>query len=866
MPITFQEMKYSDNEIFQMLNPSLAEWFKNKFGKFTEPQLYSIPNIHFRQNTLISAETGTGKTLSAFTAIISELLNLSETGLLEDKVYCIYISPLRALSNDINRNLKEPLEEISESAKKKGKKLGIRIGVRTGDTTQAERSKMLKNAPHILITTPESLAIMLTAPKFREKLKEVQWVIIDEIHSLAENKRGVHLSLSLERLQRISPSLCRIGLSATVAPLKEIASFLVGLENEKERDCKIVDVSFLKKLDLKVISPLESFVNATTKSIHESLYRTLHELIQSHKTTLVFTNTRSATERVVHYLKEKFPKEYNSGNIGTHHSSLSRETRLNVEERLKKGELKCVVCSTSLELGIDIGYIDLVVLLGSPKSIARAIQRIGRSGHQLHSTVKGRIIVLDRDDLVECAVMLKSALEKKIDKIRVPENCLDVLCQQIFGIVIEERIHVDELYNLVRKSYCYRNLSRLDYNECIDYLSGNYTSLEVRHVYAKIWVEKETGMIGRRGKTARLIYTTNVGTIPDEAKIKVKIGDMVIGTIDESFMERLRKSDVFVLGGQTYEYKFARGMTIQVNAAYKKPPTVPSWFSETLPLSFDLSIEIGKFRKLMSEKLDKGESKKEIIQFLEKYLYIDKHAANAIYEYFREQHKYLEIPNNSKIIIERYREGNVTHLVFHALYGRRVNDALSFAYSFALSKIMHKDVEISMNDNGFMLSISGKTVIEKALKAVNSKDFRKILEMAINNTEMLSRRFRHCATRALMILRSYKGKEKSAGRQQMASRLLLSAVRRISNDFVILKEARREVLENAMDINNAIKVIQGIEQGLIKIKILDSSIPSPFAWSIAMQGRMDVMKMEDRLAFIKRMHEEIIKKIGDVDD
>lgn len=866
MPITFQEMKYSDNEIFQMLNPSLAEWFKNKFGKFTEPQLYSIPNIHFRQNTLISAETGTGKTLSAFTAIISELLNLSETGLLEDKVYCIYISPLRALSNDINRNLKEPLEEISESAKKKGKKLGIRIGVRTGDTTQAERSKMLKNAPHILITTPESLAIMLTAPKFREKLKEVQWVIIDEIHSLAENKRGVHLSLSLERLQRISPSLCRIGLSATVAPLKEIAGFLVGLENEKERDCKIVDVSFLKKLDLKVISPLESFVNATTKSIHESLYRTLHELIQSHKTTLVFTNTRSATERVVHYLKEKFPKEYNSGNIGTHHSSLSRETRLNVEERLKKGELKCVVCSTSLELGIDIGYIDLVVLLGSPKSIARAIQRIGRSGHQLHSTVKGRIIVLDRDDLVECAVMLKSALEKKIDKIRVPENCLDVLCQQIFGIVIEERIHVDELYNLVRKSYCYRNLSRLDYNECIDYLSGNYTSLEVRHVYAKIWVEKETGMIGRRGKTARLIYTTNVGTIPDEAKIKVKIGDMVIGTIDESFMERLRKSDVFVLGGQTYEYKFARGMTIQVNAAYKKPPTVPSWFSETLPLSFDLSIEIGKFRKLMSEKLDKGESKKEIIQFLEKYLYIDKHAANAIYEYFREQHKYLEIPNNSKIIIERYREGNVTHLVFHALYGRRVNDALSFAYSFALSKIMHKDVEISMNDNGFMLSISGKTVIEKALKAVNSKDFRKILEMAINNTEMLSRRFRHCATRALMILRSYKGKEKSAGRQQMASRLLLSAVRRISNDFVILKEARREVLEDAMDINNAIKVIQGIEQGLIKIKILDSAIPSPFAWSIAMQGRMDVMKMEDRLAFIKRMHEEIIKKIGDVDD
>ncbi len=863
MGIEIQTEKHEEKTIFGLMNPMLADWFRARFGSFTEPQLYAIPNIHYRQSTLISAETGTGKTLAAFMAILSELLNLSEAGQLEDRVYCVYISPLRALSNDINRNLREPLEEIKEKAVKQGKKIDIRVGVRTGDTTQSERSQMLRKAPHILITTPESLAIILNAPKFRDNFKSTEWVIVDEIHSLAENKRGVHLSLSLERLQRLSPSICRIGLSATVAPLKDMAQFLVGNEKGVDRDCKIVDVSFLKKFDLKVISPLDSFINTTPAQIQQALYGTLHELIQVHKTTLVFTNTRSATERVVHNLKDKFPVFYEAGGIGTHHSSLSRESRLGVEERLKKGELKCVVCSTSLELGIDIGFIDLVVLLGSPKSISRAIQRIGRSGHQLHSTVKGRIIVLDRDDLVECSVMLKCALEKKIDRIRIPQNCLDVLAQHIYGTAIDGQIKDSELYALAKQSYCYRNLARLDFNDLVDYLAGMYASLETRHVYAKIWHDEKTGLIGKRGMTARLIYMTNIGTIPDEAKIRVKIGEHTVGTIDEGFLERLHKGDVFVLGGQSYEFRFSRGMTVQVATAYKRPPTVPSWFSEMLPLSFDLAIEVGKFRKLMGQKLGAVQGKAEMVKFLQEHLHVNENAAKAIHEYFLEQHSYLEIPDNGKIIVERFAEGTITHFVFHALYGRRTNDALSFAYAFALSKITHKDIEISMNDNGFMLGCSGHVPIEKALTAVNSRDLRKILEMAVNGTEILSRRFRHCATRALMILRSYRGNTKSAGRQQMASRLLLSAVRRISNDFVILREARREVLEDAMDISSAQKVVEGIEQKLIKVKQLNSTFPSPFAWGIAMQGRMDTMKMEDRFAFIKRMHGEVMERIAE---
>ncbi len=863
MPVVFQENKFSDAEIFHSLHPLLSQWFKESFERFTEPQRYSILNILHRENTLVSAETGTGKTLSAFTAILSELITLAEMEKLGKKVYCVYVSPLRALSNDIHKNLLEPLEAIQKKAEKQGKKITIPIAIRTGDTTPAERQKMLRIPPAILITTPESLAILLNAPKFRELLKETQWAIIDEIHSLAEGKRGVHLSLSLERLQRLSPQLCRIGLSATVAPLEEVAEFLVGFENGKPRNCKIVNVSFLKKMDLKIISPLPDLINTTQKEIQEALYNKLDQLISDHKTTLVFTNTRAATERVVHHLKDSFPQKYMQGNLGAHHSSLSRQHRLMIENNLKQGKLKAVCCSTSLELGIDIGYIDLVVLLSSPKSVARAIQRMGRSGHRLHDTVKGRLIVLDRDDLVESAVLLKSALEKKIDKLQVPENCLDVLAQQIFGVAIAEQIHIEELWKLIKQSYCYRNLDRLSFQEVLDYLAGKYTSLELRHVYGKIWIDEESGMIGKKGKLARTIYMTNVGTIPDEAKISVKIKEHKIGTIDEGFLERLKKGDVFVLGGETYEFRFAIGMTAQVVPAYKQPPTVPSWFSEMLPLSFDLAMEIQRFRKRMEEQFKAKQTKKQTLEFIQKNLYLEENAANAIFEYFRQQFEFAEIPHNKKMLVEFYKEGEKRHLIFHSVFGRRTNDALSRAYGFAIGSLIHKDVEIAMNDNGFVISSSHKMPFERAMSAVKSTELRKLLEMAIERTEILGRRFRHCATRGLMILRNYKGRTKSAGRQQLSSRLLLSAVKRIDNNFAMLREARREVLEDLMDIRHAEMIVKAIEEGLIEVKKIDVSIPSPFAFNLFVHGYADILKMEDRLAFIKRMHEMVIQQIGE---
>ena len=862
--ITYKEKPNEEKELFEILHPIVKSWFNNKFNKFSLPQLYGVMEVHSRNNVLISAPTGATKTLTGFMAIINELIDSSIKGIIEDKVYCVYISPLKALNSDIAVNLLQPLEEMEKLYDKMyidkvaKKNLGIRVAVRTGDTTQKEKSAMLKNAPHILITTPESLAILLNSPKFKDYLNDVQWCITDEIHALADNKRGVHLSISLERLQKLSPGMTRVGLSATISPLEDIAKFLVG----NERKCKIINVQFLKELDLKVLSPVEDLIDTSHSYMHHEMYKLLDNLIQEHKTTLIFTNTRSGTERVVHYLKDKFPKSYTE-NIGAHHGSLSKEHRLKLEERLRKGLLKVVVSSTSLELGIDIGYIDLVILLGSPKSVARCLQRIGRSGHQLHSVTKGRIVVLDRDDLIECSLLLKSAVEKKIDRIHIPTNALDVLSQQIFGIAISEQIHINDLFELVRKAYCYKTLSRKDFNEVIDYLAGKYISLEDRHIYAKIWYDEETGIIGKKGRLARVLYMTNIGTIPDETHVKVKIGEQIVGTIDEAFLERLRRGDIFVLGGNTYEFKFSRGMVAQVQSSVNRPPTVPSWFSDMLPLSFDLALEIQRFRKLMEQRFNSKQSKKDIIKFINDYLYVDDNAANAIYNYFEEQFKFSEIPHENKIIIENYTdEHDRKYVIFHTLFGRRVNDVLSRALAYAIYKTQHRDVEIGINDNGFYLAYDKNINVLKAFSLLNSKDLRRILELAIDQTEVLKRRFRHCATRALMILRTYKGKTKKVGRQQVSSMILLNAVKRISEQFIILKEARREVLEDLMDIDNAINLIKMIEDKKIEMKEVQTRIPSPFALNLVMQGYADILKADDKVEFLKKMHQQILAKIS----
>ncbi|HKZ49948.1 MAG TPA: ATP-dependent helicase [Candidatus Nanoarchaeia archaeon] len=858
MTIEIETKEHDDKEIFGQLNGLVSSWFKNKFKTFSPPQKGAILNIHNRRHTLITAPTGSGKTFAAFTAVISELVTLAQKDELQNKVYCLYISPLKALNNDIKRNLLEPLEEISTLA---NKDLGIKALVRTEDTKTSEKAKMLTKAPHILITTPETLGILLVAPKFRELMRDIKWVIVDEIHALASNKRGVHLSLSLERLQNLAGNFTRVGLSATIAPIEKIAEYLVGCDKGESRNCKIVNAQFIKKLDLKVLSPVENIMDVSEAQLAAGTYEMLHELIQKHKTTLVFTNTRAATERVVFNLKKAYPKFYNE-NIEAHHSSLSRELRLSTEQRLKEGKLKVVVSSTSLELGIDIGSIDLVILLGSPKSVSRALQRIGRSGHKLMDDIMGRFVVIDRDDLVEDAMILKHAIEKQIDQIEISENCLDVLSQQIYGMAIEEMQHIDTIYSTVQRSYCYRNLPKDDFISVIKYLAGDYAELEYRNVYAKIWYDSQTGFIGKRGKLARVLYSTNIGTIPDESYVLVKIKDQVVGKIDEEFLMRLKKGDIFVLGGQTYRFDFSRGMVAQVTATPGKVPTIPSWFSDMLPLNFEVALGIQKFRRLMEEKFNRYRPKQEIMDFIKEHLHVEGGAANSIYEYFKEQWDYASMPHDQKLVVENLFFDNKHYIVFHSCFGRRVNDALSRAIAYLASKMNHVNLMVSITDQNFYLVSKIKLNFKEILEQLKKENIPELLKLAIDNTDILKRRFRHCAGRGLLIIRNYKGNRKSVGRQQVSSQILINACKRVSRNFPILKEAQREVLEDLMDMKNTVKVVNWIKDSVLKIKEIETSVPSPFALNLIARGYSDIMRAEDRLEFIKRMHNMILAKIG----
>ena len=855
-----QTKDYSKKAIFKTLHPWVRKWFDSQFEDFTPAQKRSLIDIHKQNNILISSPTGSGKTLTAFLSVISELTTLAEKEDLEDKVYCIYISPLKALDNDIEKNLDEPLNGIEKIA---GRKLGIRKAVRTGDTSQYQRQKMLKKPPHILITTPETLSILLVAPKFREKLSHVKYVIIDEIHSLAENKRGVHLSLSLERLQHLIGQYTRIGLSATVSPIEEVARFLVGYEYGVERNCKIVNINYLKELDMEVMCPVSDIVLADEEDTRLGMYDMLDDLIQENKTTLIFTNTRSGTERFVYNLKKMYPMNYNDNNIMAHHSSLSKEVRLETENKLKEGKLKAVVSSTSLELGIDIGYIDLVVLINSPKSVARALQRIGRSGHRLHEKSKGRIIVTDRDDLVECSVLLKNAKEGKIDKITIPANCLDVLAQHIYGMSIENPWDIDYAYDVIRKSYCYRDLTRDDYEDVLSYLGGEYAELEERYVYAKIWIDYDNNTFGKRGKLARMLYSTNIGTIPDSSGVLVKYDGEVVGKIEEMFMERLKKGDTFVLGGRIYRFNYAKGMTINVTPA-SGPPTIPSWFSQQLPLSFDLAMDIQRFRAHMESKFEYRRNKEEIMEFIYDYLYVDDFAANSIYEYFVEQYKYAKIPSNRRMLIEYYKGfGGRKFVIFHSLFGRKVNDALSRAVAYVVAQRYNTNVTISISDNGFYLSSDGTIGGLESFRELNPENFERILANSLNKTETLASRFRHCAGRSLMTLRRYKGESKSAGRQQVRGKILLKFVQDMDDNFSILKEARREAMEDYMDIKNALKVINMVDSGEMEIKTINTVIPSPFAFNLVSQGYLDVLNQNDKGEFTRRMHQAIVDQIKD---
>ncbi|TRM95505.1 ATP-dependent helicase, partial [Sulfolobus sp. B1] len=547
------------------------------------------------------------------------------------------------------------------------------------------------------------------------------------------------------------------------------------------------------------------------------------------------------------------------------HSSLSRNVRLEVEDKLKRGLLKVVVSSTSLELGIDIGYIDLVILLSSPKSVSRLLQRIGRAGHHIRNISKGRIVVVDRDDLVECTVLTKLAVDRKIDNINIPKKPLDVLSQLIVASSLISNIEKEELYNILRNSYNFQDLTNEEYESVIRYLNGELFGLELKNVYSKIRLKEDKLIYPKRG--SRMIFFMNSGTIPDEAMIEV-ITDYgkYVGNLEEEFVEILSPGDIFVLGGRTYEFLSSKGSKVVVKDAAGQRPTVPSWFSEMLPLSYESALEIGKFRRTVAEMLSKGNNKEEIIEWISKEYSISKSASSTIYNYILEQYLFTNgiIPSDKLIMIEIYDdEEGIRNYIFHALFGRRALDALSRALAYALSEDLNIDVKISVTDNGFSLSVSKVSNLDsynvlRLFDKVKSSNIYDILSKAIMRTEMLKRRFRHCAERSFMILRRYKGRETNLERRELNSEILLNSIKEFP-DFPVLKETIREILEDHMDVIRAKEILKKIEGSEIRLVIFGpTTIPSPFSHSIIIKGHSDVVLAEDKRELMKKLHDKVI--------
>ncbi|MEM4265331.1 MAG: ATP-dependent helicase [Thermoplasmata archaeon] len=845
----------SKAEILSALDPLVAEWFGNRFADITEPQALAIPLIEARKNVLVSSPTGSGKTLTAFLSILDRLYKLQKAGALEDRIYAVYVSPLKALANDINKNLLAPIEEMNALARSLGaEELQIRVAVRTGDTSSSERQRQAVKSPHIFITTPESLALVLSTPKFRRKFSKVEYVIVDEIHEICDSKRGVMLSLSLERLQEENPNeIARIGLSATQAPIEEIGKFLVGHNGNDWRDLKIAEVQGQKELDLKVLCQAEDITSLPFEIVNSKMYDLLVDLINKHRTTLVFTNTRSGTEHVVFKLKERGITD-----IEAHHGSMSKESRISVEDMLKEGKLKAVVSSTSLELGIDIGYIDLVCQIGSPKSVAKALQRIGRSGHDVGKASQGRLIAFDNDDLVECAVLCRAAHRKHIDRVTIPKNSLDVLAQTLVGMSLEKKWKIDDAYALVTRSYCYRDIDRESFESVLRYLSARDG---FEGVYSKIWLDEKERVFGMK-RSSRLIYYLNQGTIPEESSYKVfSEKGAPIGDLSEKFVERLSRGDIFVLGGKSFEFIKTHGMKVFVKHAMGRKPTVPSWTGEMLPRSFDLSVEIGRFRKELESRLDTS-SDQEILDWLQKDFDIDEGAARSILNYFKEQKAVIGIPTDSRLLIEGYEdEEGKSNIIFHFPFGRRVNDALSRAYAFKISNKFGFNTTVSITDDCFMIVTPNRVPLDEIPRLVTSDEIESLLRASLSGTELLGQRFRHCASRSLMILKNYRGKELSLSRQQMRSQKLLELLKD-ADRFPVLIESYNEILNEVFDLENAVSVLRSIESKEREVLVQGyADAPSPFSHNVLLAGISDVVLMEDRSSLLRQLHRKVLAKV-----
>ena len=859
-------------------HPAVARWFEQTFGSPTEPQIRGWPEIQSGRHVLISAPTGSGKTLAAFLASLDLLFQEGLADKLPGKTQIVYVSPLKALSNDIRKNLQEPLAGIRALLNELGHDVDVRAEVRTGDTTAAQRQALIKKPPHILVTTPESLYLLLTSDSGRKMLSNVRTVILDEIHAVVDDRRGAHLALSIERLAALTKHpLQRIGLSATQKPIEEVARFLVGARgvvNAGNPNCAIIDIGHRRELDLAIEIPKSPLEAVMSNEIWEEVYRRLAELIEAHRTTLVFVNTRRMAERVTQHLSELLGADA----VTSHHGSLSAKLRLDAEDRLKRGELKALVATASLELGIDIGTVDLVCQLGATRSIATLLQRVGRAEHQptprlrqagKHGGLpKGRIFPLSRDELVECAALLRSVRRGELDRLLIPEKPLDVLAQQIVAAAsssssLTQRVprpplpageggsegegwREDDLFELARAAWPYRNLTREEFDRVVKMLAEGFSTKRGRRA-ALIHHDAINHRIrGRRG--AKLTALTSGGAIPDNADYRVLVepSETFVGTVNEDFAVESLAGDIFQLGNASWRILRINSGVVRVEDAKGQPPGIPFWLGEAPARTSELSGAVSLLRIDIERLLSAREN---VAEWLIREIQLPADAAQQIADYFADIYRTLSaIPSQQTLVMERFfDESGGMQLVLHSPFGNRINRAWGLALRKRFCRSFNFELQAAATDDSIVISLGTQHSfpLEEVFRYLNSRTVRDLLVQALLDAPMFTIRWRWNATRSLAVPRFRGGSKLAAPLQRMESENLLAAVfpdqlaclehivgDREIPDHPLVKQTIDDCLTEAMDIDGLEEVLRQIENGQIRCIARDLPEPSLLASEI----------------------------------
>ena len=832
-----------------LFHSAVADWFDARFAGPTAAQAQAWPAIQSRQHVLIAAPTGSGKTLAAFLAAIDSLVRQGLDGTLKDETQIVYVSPLKALSNDIRKNLEEPLAGIRAALNARGlPDVDIQTWVRTGDTPQGERARMRRRPPHIVVTTPESLYILLGSESGRAMLKTTKSVIVDEIHALAPNKRGSHLSLSLERLAALTEKpLLRIGLSATQKPIEEVARFLVGARDNADpvSNCTIIDTGHRRARDLALELPPAPLESVMSTEVWKLVYDRLGELIKEHRTTLIFVNTRRMVERVSRQLSERLGDDH----VAAHHGSLAKEQRLDAEQRLKRGELKALVATASLELGIDIGDIDLVCQLGSPRSIAAFLQRVGRSGHAVSGTPKGRLFPLSRDELIECTALLNSVRNGELDVLSIPQHPLDVLSQQIVAEVADREWSEDELFALIRRAWPYRALERKEFDAVVGMLAEGFTTRRGRR--GSLIHHDAVNHMLRPRRGARLTAVTSGGAIPDNADYKVLLEpeNLFIGTVNEDFAVESLAGDIFQLGNHSYRIMRVERGTVRVEDAHGQPPSIPFWLGEAPGRSDELSRAVSRLRETVADRFEQQASGDSVASWLKSEVGLGDTAAQELTDYLHTAFAALgTLPTQEKILFERFfDEAGGMQFVIHSPYGSRINRAWGLALRKRFCRKFNFELQAAATEDNIVLSLTTAHSFDlaDASRYLHSASVRPLLIQALLDAPMFMTRWRWVAGISLALPRFKGGKRVAPQLARMAAEDLIASVfpdqiacaenlqgEREIPDHPLVNQTIADCLHEAMDIEGLERLLKRIESGEIEIICRDLTEPSPLALEV----------------------------------